>query len=243
MKDSLVFGLRLSVSLLLVSFCSLVMFILAMASLFLLRRRYSEWLLTPCGRLLLRLWGLHMVVHQQAPFPPGQTVFVMNHTSTIDMFAIIALGLPNTRFFLYGRLRRFPPLALIGYLIGIFWTVDQIYPERRVRIFQRACRVLIRSGESVCLSPEGSRITSGEIGPFNKGAFHLAAALHAPMQPIYIQIPEQINPGVGWHARPGSLHVHVGKPIDTSTWQAEDAPILKEQVRDHYVRWKELLDG
>lgn len=243
MKDSLVFGVRITSSIVLMSICALAMLVLAAATLFALRRRYSEWLLTPCGRLMLKIWGLRMEVHQHAPFPPAQTVFVMNHTSSIDMFAIVALGLPNTRFFLWGGLRKFPPFAVIGYLTGIFWTVDQAYTERRVRIFQRACRILARNGESVCLSPEGVRVTGGSIGPFNKGAFHLAAALNAPMQPLFIHIPTEIDPGKGWHARPGTIHVHVGEPIDTSGWRAEDAATIKEDVRDHYVRWKEELDA
>ncbi len=243
MKENLLFGVRVAASLLLISLCALLMLAFAVATLFQLQRRYSEWLLTPCGRAMLRIWGLHMVVHRHAPYPPGQTVFVMNHTSSIDMFAIVALGLPDTRFFLSGFLRKLPPLALIGYLTGIFWTVDQAYPERRLRIFQRACRILARSGESVCLSPEGERVTSGEIGPFNKGAFHLAAALRAPMQPLYIHIPREINPGKSWHARPGTLHLHIGAPIDTSAWRASDAAMIKEQVRDHYKKWKEALDA
>jgi 1-acyl-sn-glycerol-3-phosphate acyltransferase len=243
MRDSLIFAVRLSVSLVLITLCALLMLAFAVVTLFQLRRRYSEWLLTPCARLLLRIWGLRMQVHRHAPYPSVQTVYVMNHTSTIDMFAIVALGLPNTRYFLSGYLRKLPPLAVIGYLIGIFWTVDQVFQERRVKIFQRACRILARSGESVCLSPEGVRITSGEIGPFNKGAFHLAATLRAPMQPLFIHIPQEINPGKGLHARPGTLHVHIGAPIDTTSWRGEDAAILKEQVRDQYVRWKEQLDA
>ena len=243
MKPSVRFGLRVVASVALITACSLLMLLLALVTLFRLRQRYMDWLLTPCGRWMLRLWGLEMRVHRHAPFPPGQTVFVMNHTSTIDMFAIVALGLPNTRFFLSGFLRKFLPLALIGYITGIFWTVPQDYPEKRVRIFRRAYRILPRTGESVCLSPEGERITSGEIGPFNKGAFHLAAALRAPMQPIYIHIPGEINPGKGWDARPGTLHVHIGEPIDTSGWREEDAGRIKELVRERYVRWQEELDA
>ena len=243
MKPSIGFGLRVIATVTLITGCSLLMLLLALVTLFRLRQRYSDWLLTPCGRWMLRLWGLEMRVHRHALFPPGQTVFVMNHTSTIDMFAIVALGLPNTRFFLSGFLRKFLPLALIGYITGIFWTVPQDYPEKRVRIFRRAYRILHRTGESVCLSPEGERITSGEIGSFNKGAFHLAAALRAPMQPIYIHIPGEINPGKGWDARPGTLHVHIGEPIDTSGWREEDAGRIKELVRERYVRWQEELDA
>lgn len=243
MKENFVYLLRVTASLLLVTVCALVMLGLAAMTFFQLRRYYSDWLLTPCGEWVLRIWGVRMVVHEHAPFPQTQTVFVINHTSTLDAFALVALRLPNTRFFMYGGLRKILPVALIGYLTGIFWTVNQAYPERRVQIFQNACRTLARTGESVCLSPEGMRVTNGQIGPFNKGAFHLAAALQAPMQPIFIHIPDEINPGKGWHARPGTIHVHVGAPIDTSSWEEEDASIIKEQVRDHYVRWKEALDG
>ncbi|MGV8991521.1 MAG: lysophospholipid acyltransferase family protein [Thiobacillus sp.] len=239
----MIFVARVTASLQLVSLCALLMLTFALATLFQTRRLYSDWLLVPCGRAVLRIWGLTMKVHRHAPYPPGQTVFVMNHTSSLDIFAIVALGLPNTRFFLSGFLRKLPPVALIGYLTGIFWTVDQAYGERRVRIFQRACRILTRTGESVCLSPEGERITSGKIGPFNKGAFHLAAALKAPMQPVFIHIPPDINPGKGWHARPGTIHVHLGAPIDTSAWRESDAAITKERVRDHYIMWKGELDA
>jgi 1-acyl-sn-glycerol-3-phosphate acyltransferase len=219
------------------------MLAMALLTLFMLRRLYSEWLLRPCAHWILRIWGLEMVVHQRSSLPQTQTVFVINHTSTIDMFAIVALGLPNTRFFLSGYLRKILPLAVIGYMTGIFWTVPQEYQQQRVRIFQRAHRVLSRTRESVCLSPEGKRVISGEIGPFNKGAFHLAAALNAPMQPIYIQIPNEINPGRSMVVRPGIVHIHIGEPFDTSEWRDEDAGAIKEEVRDFYVRWKEELDA
>lgn len=237
------YPLRLTTSLIVLILCALLMLALAALTLFRMRRLYAECVMTPCARLLLRIWGLRMVVHRDAPFGTVQTVYVMNHTSTIDMFAIVALGLPNTRFFLSGFLRKLLPLGLIGYVIGIFWTVGQEYREHRVRIFQRACRILKKTGESVCLSPEGERITSGRIGSFNKGAFHLASALRAPMQPLFIKISTQSDPGLGLRARPGTIHVYVGQPIDTSHWRVEDAVRLKDVVRDQYVRWKEALDG
>lgn len=237
------FSLRMAVSMALLVICSLTMLALAALTLFQARRLYTERLLAPFARLVLRVWGLRMIVHNEAPFGSVQTVYVMNHTSTVDVFAVVALQLPNTRFFLSGFLRKLLPLGLIGYLIGIFWTVDQTRGDRRAQIFRRACRILRATGESVCLSPEGERVTTGRIGPFNKGAFHLAAALRAPLQPLYIRIPKEINPGRGLHARPGTIHVHVGNPFDTRTWRVEDAIRIKEQVRDHYVRWQAVLDG
>jgi 1-acyl-sn-glycerol-3-phosphate acyltransferase len=242
-RDRIVFLVRAGATLAVMSACALAMLAVAALTLFQCRRFYSERMASPCGALVLRIWGIDLVVHRDVPYPLRQTVFISNHTSTIDVFALVALGLPNARFFLSGYLRKLLPLGLIGYLIGIFWTVPQAFPERRTRIFQRAERVLRRTGESVYLSPEGERVTTGAIGPFNKGAFHLATALGAPIVPLFIFIPKAIDPGKGLHARPGTVHVHVRPPIETDGWRLEDLVANKEQVRDFYVDWHRSLAG
>ena len=63
------------------------------------------------------------------------------------------------------------------------------------------------------------------------------------MQPVFIHIPPAINPGKGWHARAGTINVYVGEAIDTSVWRVADVAVTKEQVRDYYIHWKEVLDG
>ena len=190
------------------------------------------------ARLILRMWGVRVVVHQDRPFPDRQTVFVSNHTSTLDIFMLVAMGLPNTRFFLSGFVRKYVPLGIIARLMGTFFTVPQSQAAERRRIFQRADRILRRTGESVYLSPEGGRITNGEIGPFNKGAFHLATSLRAPIVPLFFRIPREIDPGLGFNARPGTVHVHVMPPIDTSTWRVEQIVEHKEEVRALFVAWQ-----
>jgi 1-acyl-sn-glycerol-3-phosphate acyltransferase len=216
---------------------ALVMLLAALLTLFQARRFYSEWIAAPMGKAMLKLWGIHYVVHHPERVPRGQVVYVSNHTSTIDMFVLVALGLPNTRFFLSGFLRKLVPLGVIGYLIGIFWTVDQVYTERRKRIFERAARILKRTGESVYLSPEGERITTGRIGPFNKGAFHLATDLKAPIVPLFISIPRAVDPGKGLHARPGVVHVHFLPAIDTSAWRVEQVAANRDRVHALFTGW------
>jgi len=237
MTEALAFALRVALTMLLMTAGALVALLVAVSTGFRLRSFYSEAIVTPLGRITLRIWGVRMIVHPHEPLPSGQTVYISNHTSTIDLFALVALGLPNTRFFLSGFLRKLLPLGLIGYLIGIFWTVPQEYPEARQKIFQRAERVLRRTGESVYLSPEGERITTGEIGHFNKGAFHLATALKAPIVPMFIFIPRDINPGKGLNARAGTIEVFFRPPIDTSQWLVQDLLENRRKVRDLYVEW------
>jgi 1-acyl-sn-glycerol-3-phosphate acyltransferase len=219
-----------------ISIAAFALIPVAAATLFRARRLYAA--LAACvARLILRLWSVRVVVHQDRAFPRSQTIYVSNHSSTLDLFVLVALALPNTRFFLSGYLRKYVPLGIIAYLMGTFFTVPQSRQAERVRIFQRADRVLRRTGESVYLSPEGGRVATGEIGHFNKGAFHLATSLKAPIVPLYFHIPREIDPGLGFDARPGTVHVHVMPAIDTSGWHIEQLHENKERVRNMFIHW------
>jgi putative phosphoserine phosphatase/1-acylglycerol-3-phosphate O-acyltransferase len=249
--------------LLVLSFMSLgalVMLAAAVLTLFRARRFYIEVLGGSLARALLWLLGVRLIVRRDRPWPTTQTVYISNHTSALDVFVLLALGLPNTRFFQSGFIRAIVPLGVIGWLAGNFWTVPQLQPEGRVRVFQRADRILRATGESVYLSPEGARVQTGEVGPFNKGAFHLAGSLGAPLLPLYIAVPlpQQDLTTPATHARyftvranlmsfmldlrPCVVQVYVDSPIDTTTWRLEDLDRNRQLVRQRFLdmheKWK-----
>jgi 1-acyl-sn-glycerol-3-phosphate acyltransferase len=223
---------------------------IGITTLFRARRLYA-FVACVTSRLVLRLYGIRIRVLSngslwdlglaEARLPSarrrGQTVYVSNHTSTLDLFVLVALGLPNCRFFLSGFVRKFVPLGVIGWMMGTFFTVPQSRPAERTRIFQRAERILRRTGESVYLSPEGGRITTGEIGHFNKGAFHLATHLRVPIVPFYISIPPDVDPGRGYDAAAGFVDVHVLPAIDTTAWTVNELDDNRQRVRELFVRF------
>jgi len=215
------------------------MLTVAVLTLFQARRFYSEVMAKWSGRAVLWLWGIDVVLHQDHPFPETQTIYISNHTSTLDIFVLISLGLPNTRYFLSGFLRKFIPIGVMGYVIGIFWISPQEQPDKRIRCFQAAERALRRTGESVYLSPEGERVITGRIGHFNKGAFHLATGLHAPIVPFYIQIPRASDPGLGIDAQAGTAHVFVKPAIVTRDWTPADLERNRDKVRERFVGFHE----
>jgi 1-acyl-sn-glycerol-3-phosphate acyltransferase len=214
---------------------AVVMVPIGVVTLFRARRLYSAIARLLC-RTTLALYRVRVRVHNPSGFPQRQTVYVSNHTSTLDIFILVAIGLPNCRFFLSGFLRKLVPLGIISWMMGTFFTVPQRFQDERRRIFTRAGETLKRTGESVYLSPEGGRITDGTIGPFNKGAFHLATVLRAPIVPLYFRIPPDIDPGRGFDARPGTVDVHVLPPIQTTGWSETDVVENKERVRELFVR-------
>jgi 1-acyl-sn-glycerol-3-phosphate acyltransferase len=222
-------------SMLLMTAATLVMLLAQLVTLFHARRFCAEVVGKTLGRTVLRLGGVRLVVHQNRPFPEGQAIYVANHSSTIDLFILIALGLPNTRFFMKRKYLLFGPLGGMAWLTGTFFTPPQSMPEKRARCFHNAEKTLRRTGESAFLSPEGTRVTTGEIGPFNKGTFHLATRLKAPIVPLFIDIPPEVNPGRGFGALPGTIEVHVHAPIPTDDWRLEDLEQNKKAVRDRFV--------
>jgi len=220
----------------LMTIVSIAMLPVAAVTLFRWRRLYAA-VCTQLARVLLRLWGVRLRVHGAFALRTRQVVYVSNHSSTLDLFVLVALGLPNTRFFLSGFLQKIVPLGILARLMGTFFTVPQDRPEERRRIFSRACDTLRRTRESVYLSPEGGRIATGEIGAFNKGAFHVATALGAPVVPLYFLIPRHMDPGMGYEIGAGEVQVFVKPAIDTRSWRLDDVSVNKERVRDLFVAW------
>ncbi len=164
-------------------------------------------------------------------------IVIGNHTSTLDLFIVTMLPVKNKRSFMARWVQIYPPLAINSWTNGTIFTPPQRYPELRVKCFQRAERILRKSQDSCFLSVEGVRWTTPEVGPFNKGAFHLAAALDYPILPIYTEIPREINPGVGFKTKPGVVHVYARPPIDTQEWKVEDVAQHRDETREIYLQY------
>jgi len=224
---------------------AVIMLAVAVVTGFRARRFYSEVMAKWLSRAILRMWGVRLEVHQDEPFPETQTVYVSNHSSTLDMFVLVALGLPNTRFVgaqdLSGFLRWMAPLGVFTVLMGTRWAPPPSRPVERARWFEATEHILRRTGGSIYLSPEGERVTTGRLGRFNTDNFQLAANLAAPIVPLYIDIPREIDPGTGFDALPGTVHVRVQPAISTRGWTPKGLDANTGMVRDIFVRIHEAL--
>ncbi len=93
----------------------------------------------------------------------------------------------------------------------------------------------LAEGISVVVAPEGTRSYSPTLGPFKKGAFHLAAAAGVPIVPVVIRNSGQLMPRTSKIARPGTVQVVVHPPIPTTGWTKADIDAAVEDVRQLYV--------
>ncbi len=219
---------------------SIVTLLIATLTFFQLRSFYADYLIAPTAQMALRMAGVRFIIHNADRLTNSQNIYIANHASTLDVFILTAMRLPNTRFFLSGHLRyKFPPLGLLGIIAGVFWTVPQSYPQKRIAIFKRAERVLRKTGESVFLSPEGNQGKMGFIAPFNKGAFHLATNLAAPIVPMYFAIPVEVHPGWGYNFRPGIVDIYVQAPIATDAWTLANLDANRQRMQAYFVELQE----
>ena len=106
MKDKFRFSLCATIALSILVVGSLVMLVAAIVTGFQAGRLYREKILAGISRMILRVFGIKLRVHQEEAFPQGQVIYISNHSSTIDLFVLTALKLPNSRFFLRGSLRK-----------------------------------------------------------------------------------------------------------------------------------------
>ena len=218
-----------------------IMLLVSVLTLFQARRFCSEAIASSMARVAVWFSGVEIVEHHAEPLPQKQVVYISNHTATLDVFVVTALALPRARYFLSGFLRKLLPFGLIGYLIGVFWTVPYKFADQRRRIFQRAEKTLRETGDSVYLSPEGGRVCSGEIGHFNRGAFHLATNLKIDICPIYVHIPRSLDAGMNLVSESGIVNVYFLPRVSTSDWKLEDLDQNRDTVRKVYLEFHASL--
>jgi 1-acyl-sn-glycerol-3-phosphate acyltransferase len=157
-------------------------------------------------RLGLRAAGIRVRVEGTENIPPGEScIFLSNHVSNLDP-PILLPSLPGmSSVFLKKSLMKLP-------LLGTAMRMAQYVPvsrgnsreeaEKSVRIAAAA----LRSGMHIFIFPEGTRSPDGNLLPFKKGAFFLAADTGAPMVPIVIS-------GTAQMMRKGSLKIFPGEAV------------------------------
>jgi putative phosphoserine phosphatase/1-acylglycerol-3-phosphate O-acyltransferase len=85
------------------------------------------------------------------------------------------------------------------------------------------------------MAPEGTRSRTPTVGPFKKGAFHLAAAAGVPVVPVVIRNAGELMWRDASLAHAGTVQVHVHPPIPTEGWTPADVDDAVADVRAIFV--------
>jgi 1-acyl-sn-glycerol-3-phosphate acyltransferase len=179
------------------------------------RQRLHDWFSYAWARGALFLLGVRVYCRGGGQLAGGEHyVVVANHQGVLDVPALVVAlhrHLP-IRFTAKRSLFFLPVLGWGMYLFGHI-PLDRRSAGRSQRGLLRAQQD-VRRRWSVIFFPEGTRAATGAMGPFKKGAFHVAARAGARLLPVTIVGSWEKLPRHRWFAvARGSIEVHVHAPL------------------------------
>lgn len=184
------------------------------------------------------LWtlGIDFNIIQHGKPVKGSVIYTINHSSTLDLVTMIALGLPHIRFVAKWELQYNPLFFIVGHLTGQVF-IQRKKSKKAIAKLQNTYDRLRRDNLSIMVAPEGSRKHPGVIGPFKKGAFHMAIDLGFPIVPIYFEGNQELSLGGSLLSKSGTINAHIHPPIDTSDWEKETIDQHIAELRKMYLKW------
>lgn len=161
-------------------------------------------------------------------------VFIFNHQSKADV--IIAARLLRRDIAGVGKeeIKDTPFIGQVMHLSGVVF-VDRQNTHSAVESMQPLVDVIREERKSVVLAPEGTRAVSPKLGPFKKGAFHLAMQAGVPIIPIVIHNALDVSPKGDFIFHSATVEVEVLPPVDTHSWKVETLSQHVEDVRNMYL--------
>ncbi|OIO19837.1 MAG: 1-acyl-sn-glycerol-3-phosphate acyltransferase [Ignavibacteria bacterium CG22_combo_CG10-13_8_21_14_all_37_15] len=158
-------------------------------------------------------------------------VYVSNHSSMFDILALQA-SFPDHAVMIFKKELAKIPIFGWALQLGPYIVIDRQKADRAMESLDRAKQTIINEGISVLVFAEGTRSKSGEVMPFKRGAFYLAARVGYPIIPVSISGTAAIMPKGKLRINPGTIHVHYDKPIITENMNGRQSEKdLMEQVR------------
>jgi len=180
--------------------------------------------------------GINFSIKKHVDPVPAPAVFISNHSSTLDLFCILALGLPRARFIAKWELQYNPLFFILGRLTGQVFIKRQNTKEA-VETLQNSYDRVKKKNLSIFAAPEGSRKHKGIIGEFKKGPFRTAMSLGYPLVPIYFEGNQKLSTGGSMVTRKGNCTAHIHPPIPTDNWTLQNLEGKIAEVRSRYISW------
>ena len=139
-------------------------------------------------------------------------VFVANHQSAYDIFAVYGYLGHNFRWLMKKSLEKIPFLGWGCKRAGHVF-VDNSTPAA-VRETMATARKQLQKDMSITVFPEGSRSWDGKMIPFKKGAYLLAVQFNLPIVPVTIDGAFDVMPRFEKLPKWGHIKITIHKPIE-----------------------------
>ena len=165
--------------------------------------------------------------------PKQSYVFVANHQSFLDVFAMYGWLPNNFKWLMKKEIRKVPFVGTACDVAGHIF-VDRSNPRAALQSVELIKKELV-DGISTVIFPEGTRTKTGEMGRFKQGAFKIAMDMGLPVVPLSLGGFFKAMPSGQAFANPRArVSLHIGKPIDIS--QFNDINEAMEYLRNEIAK-------
>ncbi|MEO9469016.1 HAD-IB family hydrolase [Parasphingorhabdus sp.] len=187
------------------------------------------------GDFATALTGCELEVHGEGNLWNARPcIFVFNHQSKADVMILAKLIRKDMGGVGKKEIRDTP---IIGKLMELAGTVfiDRANAKSAIKAMEPLIEAIEVDGKSIVISPEGTRTLSPKLGPFKKGAFHMAMQAGVPIVPIVIHNAGDVAPKNEFVMRPAKVRVDVLPAVDTSKWSVRTINSHVAEVRGMFL--------
>jgi putative phosphoserine phosphatase / 1-acylglycerol-3-phosphate O-acyltransferase len=162
-------------------------------------------------------------------------IFVFNHQSKADVVILAKLIRKDMGGIGKQEIKKIPVLGQIMEWGGTVF-IDRANAKDAIKAMEPLVEAIQKENKSIVVAPEGTRTLSPKLGPFKKGAFHLAMQAGVPIVPIVIHNAGDVAPKNEFVMRAATVRVDVLPPVDTSSWNAKTINAHVAEVRNMFLK-------
>lgn len=229
--------LRSSLMLVLYPFVLLIICIIAVGgNLIFNNRNFDDRVALLWGQISCWMFGVKVVLRGKENIPAGGCIFLFNHTSFFDIFAMQGV----IRGFRFGAKIELFKIPVFGRTMTRMGALP-IARQRRDEVFKvySAAQERIARGEKFALAPEGTRQHEEILGEFKAGPFVFGINARAPLVPVVIRGAAAIMPKDHWLPNRDVwtrvITIDVLPAVSTEGYDLKDRPVLQKIVRDEML--------
>lgn len=195
-------------------------------------RGWYDWVHRHWSRSVLRAAGVRLEAEGLENVRPGEAhLFVSNHQSLFDVWAMMAVLPASLRFVTKRELGRIPIFGGACRSAGHVF-IERSNAARASEAIRAAGERMERDGLSLVLFPEGTRSPDGQLKHFRKGAFALAIETQADLVPVAIDGGGRVLPTGTRRIRPGVIRLRCAARVPLEGMTAADRDALVQRTRD-----------
>jgi 1-acyl-sn-glycerol-3-phosphate acyltransferase len=188
-------------------------------------------LAVPWAKVFLKGCGIKVNVTGLKNIDPSVPhIYMTNHQSLLDIFALLAAIPVDFKFIVKQELMRIPILAF-GMKRAGYIGIERSNPRKAVKSIAAAARK-IKNGASVVIFPEGTRSLDGKLQPFKRGGFNLALKSGCDIIPVAISNSYRFAPKGSFKIKRGAFDIHFGKPLSVKGYTKKNMGELMDRVSE-----------